>query len=400
VKNIKYTFTVINNLRMAIVLFDKHIHGNLLPLTYTRSVAGIRSGILTIKDYWEKISGEKVFVETVDYLQGLYLQATNDIHLFIDAAVFATDALSRQILSLQANEALIDNEGLIACKYESDMLLQDFHFTNVINLEAPVRRFKHPWNFFQWNTEALKRDYQLITSGRESSTISATNHIIHAENIFIEEGAIVEYALLNATEGPIYIDKKATVMEGSFIRGPFALGEGAILKMGAKIYGATTLGPGCVAGGELKNVIMQAYSNKAHDGYLGDSVIGEWCNFGAGTSNSNVKNTASEIKMWSLASRQLVNAGIKCGLVMGDYSRTAINTALNSGTTVGVCCNIFGEGLTPKVLHSFTWGMKGLTRYEFEKALKDIDNWKKFKHQSLSDDDTAVLKHIFEHFSD
>ena len=385
---------------MAIILFDKHIHGNLLPLTYTRSVAGIRSGILTIKEYWGKISGEPVFVETVDYLQSLYPQATKSIHLFIDAGILATEALSRKILSLQTNEALTDDEGLIACKYESDKLLNDFPFANIIHPDRPVKRFRHPWNFFQWNAEALKRDFQLITSGRVSSTISATNQIIYAENIFIEEGAIVEYALLNATEGPIYIDKNATIMEGSFIRGPFALGEGAVLKMGAKIYGATTLGPGCVAGGELKNVIMQAYSNKAHDGYLGDSVIGAWCNFGAGTSNSNVKNTASDIKMWSFVSRQLISAGIKCGLVMGDYSRTAINTALNSGTTVGVCCNIFGEGLTPKVLHSFTWGMKGLTRYEFEKALSDIDNWKKFKHQFLSDDDTAVLKHIFEHFSD
>jgi len=385
---------------MAIVLFDKHLHTQLLPLTYTRSVAGLRSGIFTIQEYWETVSGEDVFVETVDYLQSLYPDIPEDEHLFVDAGIFATASLTQQILQLKKGEALEDEYGLLAARVTGASFTAASAIINRVSPEESVKRIIHPWQIFQWNDKAIERDFALIKNVRSSAAIAATNQLINAADIFIEEGAVVEYAFLNASAGPIYIGKDAIIMEGSLMRGPFALGEESVVKMGAKIYGGTSIGPGCTIGGELKNVVMQGYSNKAHDGYLGDSVIGEWCNFGAGTSNSNVKNTASDIKMWHIASGKLVSAGIKCGLVMGDYSRTAINTSINSGTTIGICCNIFGEGLTPKLLHSFTWGMRGLTRYEFEKALKDIDNWKKFKHQSLSDDDTAVLKHIFEHFSD
>ena len=184
-------------------------------------------------------------------------------------------------------------------------------------------------------------------------------------------------------------------MEGSLIRGPFALGEGAVVKMGAKIYGATTIGPFSMAGGEIKNSVFFGYSNKAHDGYLGDSVIGEWCNLGAGTSNSNIKNTASEVNVWHYPAKEYIRAGLKCGLLMGDYSRSAINTSFNTGTVVGICANIFGEGIPPKFIPSFTWGNKGLSLYEFEKALADITNWKKLKNQVLTEQEKVKLKHIF-----
>ena len=200
--------------------------------------------------------------------------------------------------------------------------------------------------------------------------------------------------MINASMGPVYIGKGAEIMEGSVIRGPFAMGEGACLKLGTKVYGATTLGPRCVVGGEIKNSILFGYSNKAHDGYLGDSVIGEWCNLGAGTTNSNLKNNASEVKIWTPKGE--LNAGLKCGVLMGDFSRTAINTSINTGTVIGVGCNVFGTGLTPKYIPNFSWGSEGVKRYEFEKGLLDIEGWKKLKRQILSDDEKSILKYIYE----
>jgi UDP-N-acetylglucosamine diphosphorylase/glucosamine-1-phosphate N-acetyltransferase len=212
------------------------------------------------------------------------------------------------------------------------------------------------------------------------------------ENIFLEKGAVVEHCILNATAGPIYIGKNAQVLEGCMIRGAFALCEGAILKMGSKVYGATTIGPFCTAAGEIKNAVMFGYSNKAHDGYLGDSVIGEWCNLGAGTTNSNVKNTAGEVKVWSNRDNDFLPVGLKCGLLMGDYSRAAINTSFNTGTVVGVCCNVFGEYFPPKRVSNFTWGKE---RYTFAKVLKDISNWKKLKGMTLTVQEIEQLEQLY-----
>jgi len=206
---------------------------------------------------------------------------------------------------------------------------------------------------------------------------------------------VIEHCILNASTGPIYIGKNAEIMEGSMIRGPFALCKNSVVKMSSKIYGGTTIGKNCVVGGEIKNSMISDYSNKSHDGYLGDSVIGEWCNLGAGTSNSNIKNTGNDVMVWDNSSNQFINAGLKCGLIMGDYSRCAINTSFNTGTVVGVCCNIFGNGLTPKHIRNFSWGF-GESIYEFEKAIKGIENWKKLKDQSITDIEIQTLKHIFE----
>jgi len=257
-------------------------------------------------------------------------------------------------------------------------------------------RIRYPWDIFQWNDEALRYDFTQITKGRSSQPLPASVQAIAEENIFLEEGARVEHALLNASAGPIYIGRNALVMEGSMIRGPFALCEGGVVKMGAKIYGATTIGPYSIAGGEIKNSVLFGYSNKAHDGYLGDSVIGEWCNLGAGTSNSNLKNNAGEVKAWSLVAGKFLPAGMKCGLLMGDYSRAAINTSFNTGTVVGVCANVFGEGLTPKFIPSFSWGYTAAVSYEWEKVLRDIANWKRLKNQLLTDAEIRTLTHIFE----
>ncbi|HEY6900145.1 MAG TPA: putative sugar nucleotidyl transferase [Puia sp.] len=255
-------------------------------------------------------------------------------------------------------------------------------------------KVRYPWHIFQYNAEALIADFQLLTGGRLSQPIPATVQAIAPENIFIEEGARLTCCVLNASTGPIYIGRNAEIMEGSLIRGPFAACEGATVKMGTKIYGATTLGPYSTAGGELKNVVIFGYSNKGHDGYLGDSVLGEWCNLGAGTSNSNLKNNACDVRVWHPASRSYLNAGLKCGLLMGDYSRCAINTSFNTGTVTGVSCNIFGPGPLPKYIPDFSWGADD--RYQWERVIRDIDNWKKLKNQSLTDTEIKTLKHIFE----
>ncbi|MEP6674567.1 MAG: putative sugar nucleotidyl transferase [Ferruginibacter sp.] len=254
-----------------------------------------------------------------------------------------------------------------------------------------IKIIENSTDIIRLNDWALRQDYSLLTKGRTSVSISSTNRVINSSNIFIEAGATIEHCFLNAGDGPIYIAKNAVIMEGSMLRGPLSIGENAVVKMGAKIYGATTIGPHCTVGGEIKNSVMMGYSNKAHDGYLGDSVLGYWCNLGAGTSNSNIKNTAGNIKI--RLDKIEINAGTKFGLLMGDYSRAAINTSFNTGTVVGVCCNVFNNGLTPKFIPDFSWGCNG-EKYLLEKALTDINNWKKFKGQAITEAEKQILTDI------
>ena len=383
---------------MAIVLFDTTIREQLFPLTLTRSIADIRCGILTNKERWAIISKQKIFISSADYLQPLYERIMDADAIWVDAAVLASDVLIDQILCLQKGEALADSGGLIAGRGEhlinsSSNNISLSAFQKIVEVED-VKRLTFTFQIFQWNDCMLRADYKLLTDGRESQPISHTNQVIQRNDIFIEEGASVEYAILNSTNGPIYIGKDAQVWEGSAIRGPFALGENALLKMGTKIYGATSIGPNCAAGGEIKNVVMIGYSNKAHDGYLGDSVIGEWCNLGAGTSNSNVKNTGGEVKLWNYRTNEFIGAGNKCGVIMGDYSRVAINSCINTGSVIGVSSNVYGPGLLPKVIHSFAWGPD--QKYNLNKAFEDINNWKLMKHKKITDAEKSILKHIFD----
>ncbi|MBS1642459.1 MAG: glucose-1-phosphate thymidylyltransferase [Bacteroidetes bacterium] len=370
---------------MQIVLFDNKERKKLFPLTATKALADLRCGILTIKEKWEHKTNLPVYIQTENYLQPLYKTIPTKENIYIDATVFANTELIKQILSLKTNESIEDENGLIA--FKGNEVDKAYKVDN-------VKRLTRCWQLFQWNDEELKNDFSLITKGRKTHSVSSTNHIINKENIFVEEGASIECAILNATTGPIYIGKNAEVWEGSVIRGPFALGENSVVKAGAKIYGATSVGNWCAVGGEIKNSIINNFSNKAHDGYLGDSVIGEWCNLGAGTTNSNVKNTAVIVKMLNVAANNFEEVGLKAGVIMGDYSRTAINSSINTGTVIGVCANVFGELLLPKVIDSFSWGLNH--EYEFEKAIRDIKNWKHFKHKQLNKIEENILKHIFE----
>lgn len=324
------------------------VEEQLFPFTLTRAIADIRVGILTIRDKWLLTTGSGGFQ------------------------------------NIPSN--LLPSSEIIRC----------LHSGNPVSEETGAIFINHPWHIFQYNDLAIRLDFALLTTGRVSESISKTNQVICAENIFLEEGAQAEYCTLNAATGPIYIGKNAEIMEGSVIRGPFALCEGGIVKMGTMIYGATTIGPFSVAGGEIKNSVIFGYSNKGHHGYLGDSVVGEWCNLGAGTSNSNVKNNAGEVKIHNPITGSTIGVGNKCGLLMGDYSRSAINTSFNTGTVTGVCCNIFSDGLTQSYIPSFTWCGKDPARYEFGKALRDIENWKKLKKHSLTNEEINKLKHIFD----
>jgi UDP-N-acetylglucosamine diphosphorylase/glucosamine-1-phosphate N-acetyltransferase len=324
---------------------------NLYPFTLTRSALDIRIGMFTLREKWR--------------LFGYEIEVDN-----------CAESLPANIIpSYQILEGLIKN-----------------NFQSII---SAAKKIEHPWDIFRLNDEMIRQDFSIITKEKISKPISSTNKLISPENIFIEEDASVEHCILNASTGPLYIGKNAKIMEGSMIRGPFVLCENSVVKMGSKIYGATTIGKNCIVGGEVKNSVIGDHSNKSHDGYLGDSVIGEWCNIGAGTSNSNIKNTGSDVMVWNDSSNRFINAGKKCGLIMGDYSRCAINTSFNTGTVIGVCCNIFGSGLTPKHIRNFSWGF-GESCYEFEKATKGIDNWKKLKNQSITDVEIQTLKHIFE----
>jgi UDP-N-acetylglucosamine diphosphorylase / glucose-1-phosphate thymidylyltransferase / UDP-N-acetylgalactosamine diphosphorylase / glucosamine-1-phosphate N-acetyltransferase / galactosamine-1-phosphate N-acetyltransferase len=322
---------------------------DLFPFSLTRSVADIRCGILTIREKWE---------------------------------IYAKNNPLVSQFSLPAN--IIPRQELV-----DSLLANHSHSLN----DWP-RKLRLCLDIIRFNGEEITHDFELLTRDRRSEPLSQTNKLMGTA-IFLEKGALVEHCMLNATEGPIYIGRDALVMEGSMIRGPFALGEKGVVKMGAKIYGASSTGPNCILGGEIKNSVLFGYSNKAHDGYLGDSIIGEWCNLGAGSSNSNIKNSGGEVKYWNPVKKAFVQAGQKCGLLMGDYSRSAINTSFNTGTVTGICCHVFGIGATPAYLPSFSWGFNQ-DRYAFDKAIQHIGKWKKLKGQDLAPEEINQLKIIFD----
>ena len=301
--------------------------------------------------------------------------------------------LTGEEISTDENEiGIIIGANIIPTEENFESLLNDAE-KNIAAVESNlVKIINYPWHIFQHNDFALRHDFALIAKGRTSQKLAEGNTAINPENIFIEAGAKISFSLLNADTGPIYIGADAEIMEGNMIRGPFSLGAGSVLKMGSKIYGATTIGPSCVAGGEIKNSVLFGNSNKAHDGYLGDSVLGEWCMLGAGTSNINVKNTGGNISYKIGKDNKTINAGNKAGLLMGDYSRSAINTSFNTGSVVGVCCNIYGEKMPDKYIENFTWGTE---RYIFKKAEEHIENWKEMKHSKLNELEIKNLRELY-----
>jgi UDP-N-acetylglucosamine diphosphorylase/glucosamine-1-phosphate N-acetyltransferase len=387
---------------MNYILFDDDTRVHLLPLTFTRPVADIRVGILTIREKWEKLLGVKTSSKTENYLSNKFPLkfSIHDDNIWINGSFCPNEKLVEEITKLQPNQALILSNRVIAANSGTHKII-DFNMIDsfdVLESYASAMRVENIWDIFLKNEEAILSDFKLITSGRKSQAISSSNQIIGKENIFIEEGAKIECAILNASTGPIYIGKNAEIMEGSIVRGTFALCEHSTLKLGAKIYGATTIGPHSKVGGEVNNSVIFGYSNKSHDGFLGNSVLGEWCNIGADSNNSNLKNNYAEVKLWSYEKEKFVNTGLTfCGLIMGDHSKCGINTMFNTGTVVGVNANIFGAGFQRNFVPSFSWGgAAGFSVYKIKDALEVAA--RVFERRGLIFDETEqeILTHVFE----
>lgn len=387
---------------MNFILFDGNTRNNLLPLTFTRPVADIRLGILTIREKWEKNLNSKTSSKTAGYLSKKHptVFLIDEENIWINGAYCPNIQLIQEIKLLKPMEVLLDSTTVIASNTGE---AKDFEYDSLEGFtkyesHSKAKRIDELWDIFSKNEEAIKVDFELLTAGRQSQVLSSSNHVISLGNIFVEEGAKIECATFNASNGPIYIGKNAEVMEGSLIRGPFSLGEHSILKLGTKIYGPTTIGPHCKIGGEINNSVVFGYSNKAHDGFLGNSVIGEWCNIGADTNNSNLKNNYTEVRLWSYEQENFVKTGLTfCGLIMGDHSKCAINTMFNTGTVVGVSANIFGPGFPRNFIPSFAWGgASGFTTYKIQDAL-DVAS-RVFERRGLIFDEVEqeILLHIYE----
>ena len=356
---------------MNLILFDDpYIKTNLLPLTYFRPVSEIRCGILTIKEKWEKYLLFPISYKTDTYLQEKFPLTTTDDNIFINAAVFPNSQLVDAILQLNAGELLVDNQFVIAGR-TNQQELPGVSEAKLIQYVGKYDDIKHTYDIFGKNASQIKKDFALITKGKSEKPLSKTNIVIGKHPVFLEEGAKVEACIFNTEDGPVYIGKNAVILEGSLIRGPFAALDNAVVKMGAKIYQGTTIGPNARVGGEIKGVVFFGNSNKGHDGYLGDSVIAEWCNLGADTNNSNLKNNYSDVKLWNYKAQDFTPTGLQfCGLIMGDHSKCGIATMFNTGTVVGVSSNIFGADFQPKFFPSFKWGDNNFVEYRYNKAVE------------------------------
>ena len=383
---------------MNYILFDGDARKSLLPFTYTKPVADIRIGILTIREKWENHLGSTTTTVTEEYLEEKYAMVELEENILINASFCPTENLVKKVKNLSKNEAIFKGEDLIAF-YTSDSQEEvNFDEYEQIEFEEEILQIKNTWDIFSLNADAIQQDFNLITEDRTSEPIPEGVQYINKENIFIEEGAKLTFAFLNASEGPIYVGKDAEIMEGCVVRGALAMCESSVLKLGAKIYGATTLGPFCKVGGEVNNSVLMGYSNKGHDGFLGNSVLGEWCNLGADTNNSNLKNNYEEVKLWDYETGRFAKTGLQfCGLMMVDHSKCGINTMFNTGTVIGVSANIFGSGFPRNFVPSFSWGgASGFTEYKTNKVFEVAEVVMKRRKIIFDDKEQRILEHIFE----
>ncbi|QXP79625.1 MULTISPECIES: GlmU family protein [Winogradskyella] len=383
---------------MNYILFDGPYRNNLLPFTFTKPVAELRIGILTIRQKWESYLEYTTTTVTEDYLSDKYPMVEMEENIMINASFLPNLEVVEVVKNLKHNEALFKDEDVIAFFAKEGEEFSDFSNFDAIEFNGDILKIEHTWDIFSKNREAIIEDFNLITKDRESEPIPATINTINPENIFIEKGATLNFATLNASSGPIYIGRDSEVMEGSIVRGPFALCHDATLKMASKIYGPTTVGPHSKVGGEVSNSVISGYSNKGHDGFLGNSVLGEWCNLGADTNNSNLKNNYAEVRLWDYETEGFAKTGLQfCGLMMGDHSKCGINTMFNTGTVVGVSANIFGSGFPRNFVPSFSWGgSKGFVTYKTNKAFEVAEVVMKRRKIELTDQDRAILEHVFE----
>ncbi|RNL74428.1 glucose-1-phosphate thymidylyltransferase [Sinomicrobium pectinilyticum] len=383
---------------MNYILFDGPARNALLPFTFTRPVADIRVGILTIKEKWEKLLNKTVSTLTQDYLSVKFPLVREEENILINASFLPEPVLVDMIKQLKPGEAILLKEAIVAYHSEEGTEVTDFSTFRMKEYEGGAIQIKNTWDIFSRNGEALLADFRLLTKGRKSMPVPDGVQVIAPENIFIEEGAKLYFTTLNASDGPIYIGKNTLVMEGCHIRGGFALCEGSIVKMGAKIYGATTVGPYCKVGGEINNSVLFSYSNKGHEGFLGNAVLGEWCNIGADSNNSNMKNNYDEVKLWSYEEEEFRKTGLQfCGLMMGDHSKCGINTMFNTGTVVGVNTNIYGSGLPRNFIPDFSWGgASGFSVYVLSKAIASAQKASARRNATFTEEDAKILEYVFE----
>ena len=384
---------------MELVFSDAQYWEDFLPLTFTRPVAEMRCGILTFSERWQKIlENNDISYFTEDYLQQKFKNPEDVESLFLVTNFLPTEGVIQQIKDLKQGEALVYEDELIAAKIN----MKGFSLNQIekmTDIKEELVFFKKPTDLFTYNDKAIDFDFELITKGRASQELSATNGFLgDKKDLFIEEGAQIEFSTLNTKSGKIYIGKNAEVMEGCNLRGPIALCEDSKFNMGARIYGATTIGPHSKVGGEVSNIIIFGYTNKGHDGFVGNSVIGEWCNLGADTNSSNLKNNYGNVKLWNYRTKAFEDTGLQfAGLIMGDHSKTAINTQLNTGTVIGVASNIFKEGFPPNHVENFSWGgFKDDERFKLDKAYEVAERAMARRKVPLTEEDKAILKHIFD----
>ena len=383
---------------MNYILFDGPARNALLPFTFTRPVADILVGIMTIRQKWELHLGSTTTTLTEEYLSDKYPMVELEGNVMINASFLPNAILAELVSNLEPNQAIFKKDEIIAFYTSENQEEVDFDTYEIIEYNDDCITIENTWDIFSKNDVAIREDFELLTQDRLSQPIPKSVNVIAPENVFIEEGAKLEYVTLNASSGPIYIGRDAEIMEGSVIRGPFALCDNAQVKMASKIYGATTVGPYSRVGGEVKNVVIFAYSNKGHDGFLGDSVLGEWCNIGADSNNSNLKNNYEEVRLWSYQTEGFAKTGLQfCGLMMGDHSKCGINTMFNTGTVVGVSANIFGSGFPRNFVPSFSWGgASGFTTYLTKKAFETAKLVMARRNIVFDEKEAAILEHVFE----
>ena len=382
---------------MNYILFDGPARNALLPFTFTRPVADILIGIMTIRQKWEMYLGSTTTTLTEEYLSEKYPMVELEENVMINASFLPNAVLAEMVSNLEPNQVIFKGEEVVAFYTDENQEEVDFDSYEIIEFNEDCLTVMNTWDIFSKNDAAIREDFDFLTADRKSKPIPKSVNVLGHENIFIEEGAKLEFVTLNALSGPIYIGKDAEIMEGSVIRGPFALCEGAVVKMAAKVYGATTVGPHSRIGGEVNNSVISAYSNKGHDGFLGNSVLGEWCNIGADSNNSNLKNNYEEVKLWSYETESFAKTGLQfCGLMMGDHSKCGINTMFNTGTVIGVSANIFGSGFPRNFVPSFSWGRAaGFTTYITKKAFETAKLVMGRRNIDFDEREAAILEHVF-----
>lgn len=388
----------------SIILFDSDTRERLLPLTYTRPVCELRIGVLRIREKWEHWFNAKASFITQDYLSSKYGIDYDEDNFFINGSVLPSPELVALIRQMDFNEAFLQKDQLIAARLNArqlEKLMKDDDIDELKGIElgdTPFIKIDQLSDLVTYNAEAILQDVELLQKSKTFTRPGQAVYLKAENNIFVEEGATVSGSFLNATDGPIYIGRDAIVMEGSMLRGPVVVGEGAQVKMGAKVYGGTTIGPYCKAGGEIVQSVLLEYANKAHDGFLGHSYLGAWTNLGADTNTSNLKNNYEPVRLWSYVDERFVDTGTAfLGTIMGDHSKTAINVMLNTGTVIGVSCNVFGDGFPRNFVPSFSWGgSSGFRTYKAEKAFETMDRVMARRQKYLEIEDRLILLRVYE----